>query len=85
MDETDDYILYHGTPGLQNYGLLADEKQIAACKSLGTSQCAAICMQHSANTISLGGCPEAVDVWTNDAVRKERLRRPDGPLAAFEI
>jgi len=50
-----------------------------ACQSVGTKQCAAICLSHS-SLIALGDCPEVSLVWTPEAIMKERKRRPNGPL-----
>lgn len=53
--------------------------QKAACQSVGTKQCAAICLSHSC-LIPLGECPSAHEVWKAGAIRRERVRRPNGPL-----
>lgn len=50
----------------------------AACKSLGTGQCAAICLSFSSITTS-HDCPAAELVWTKTSIAEERQRRPDGP------
>lgn len=52
--------------------------QRVACRSVGTKQCAAICLSHSC-LIPLGECPEAALVWTDEAIAQERVRRPDDP------
>lgn len=54
-------------------------RQRAACCSIGTKQCAAICLSHS-SLIPLGDCPEVSWVWTDDAIAREHARRPNGPL-----
>lgn len=54
--------------------------QKAACKSMGTGQCAAICLSNLA-PYGPRGCPEAHRVWKASAIWKEKQRRPsDGPL-----
>ena len=57
--------------------------QKAACRSMGTKQCAPICLSHLP-TFAAGECPEAHIVWTETMVMLERKRRPDGPLAEVE-
>lgn len=59
---------------------MTEDQQKAACRSMGTGQCAAICLSHSSNFTRNGECPEAKQVWTAKAIRKERQRRPKGPL-----
>jgi hypothetical protein len=54
--------------------------QRAACQSMGTKQCAAICLSHFPTWDWLSGCPEAGRVWTDKAIARERNRRPTGPL-----
>jgi hypothetical protein len=49
--------------------------QRAACRSIGTKQCAAICLSHSC-LIPLGECPEVARVWTDEAMERARKRRP---------
>ncbi len=56
----------------------ANPMQQAACASMGTHQCALICLSYSTNF----PCPAASKVWTTQAIDKERKRRPNGPLAA---
>jgi hypothetical protein len=57
----------------------ATEAQKAACRSIGTKQCAAICLSHLPS-FAPGECPEAHRIWTERAIKAERKRRPDGPL-----
>ncbi len=59
--------------------MAATEVQNAACRSQGSGQCAPICLSHFAAT---GRCPEAALVWTAQAIEREAIRRPDGPLVA---
>lgn len=56
----------------------ATEEQLAACRSVGTSQCAAICLSNFA-PYGERGCPEAHRVWTPEAIERERKRRPVSP------
>lgn len=51
----------------------------AACESMGTKQCAPLCLSASC----LGECPHKMEVWTGEAILKELVRRPDGPLAPY--
>jgi hypothetical protein len=60
----------------------ATEVQQAACRSIGTKQCAAICLSNLPG-YAPGGCPEARRVWSEQAIAAEKKRRPDGPLSAF--
>ena len=60
----------------------ATERQLAACRSMGTSQCAALCLSSLA-PYGPGGCPEAGQVWTEAAIAREARRRPTGPLAGL--
>jgi hypothetical protein len=46
---------------------------------MNTGQCAPICLSHSCLG-QVGSCPSAADVWTEEAVKHEFLRRPTGPL-----
>jgi hypothetical protein len=39
------------------------EEASALCRRLGTSQCAAICLQHLSLATGDGRCPEASRVW----------------------
>ncbi len=57
----------------------ATDIQRAACASMGTKQCAAICLSHLPS-YAAGECPEAAHVWTVKAIEKELQRRPVGPL-----
>lgn len=59
------------------------EYQRAACKSVGTKQCAAICLDHLP-TYALGECPHVHEVWSPGAIKRELKRRPDGPLKEVE-
>lgn len=54
--------------------------QQAACRSMGTKQCAPICLG-TLPSYAPGMCPEAHRVWTDKAIKAEKKRRPDGPLA----
>ena len=61
--------------------MIPTPEQKAACRSVGTKQCAAICLSHSCY-IALGECPAAAEVWTPKSIRAERKRRPaEGPLS----
>lgn len=51
--------------------------QKAACQSMGTGQCAAICLSNLA-PYGPAGCPEAHRVWRAKAIWKEKQRRPSG-------
>lgn len=62
----------------------ASPMQRAACRSMGTKQCAFICLS-SLPTREPGMCPEAAKVWTDAAIEMERRRRPDGPLCGMII
>lgn len=53
--------------------------QKAACRSMGTSQCAAICLSNLA-PYGPAGCQMAHVVWKAKAIWNEKLRRPSGPL-----
>jgi hypothetical protein len=68
-------------PWLPGAGCDVMEIYKKACISLGTNQCAAICLQHL-SVRPLGDCPEAACVWTDAAITAELKRRPNGPLAA---
>lgn len=57
----------------------ASADQRAACRSIGTKQCAAICLSHSCH-IPLGECPEVARVWTDEAITREHKRRSTDPL-----
>lgn len=57
-----------------------ERMQQDACRSLGTGQCAAICLSHLRTTAD---CPEYRIVWTSEAVRQEYRRRPTGPLSQY--
>ena len=59
---------------------VTDEMRRAACQSVGTKQCAAICLTHSPWDYP---CPAHREVWTREAVRKEKVRRPNGPLKDY--
>jgi hypothetical protein len=61
----------------------ATVEQLVACRSVGTSQCAPICLSSLA-PYGPGGCPEAHRVWTAAAIKEERKRRPYGPLADLD-
>jgi hypothetical protein len=50
-----------------------------ACRSIGTKQCAAICLQHLPSFAD-GECPQVGFVWDDTAIAAERRRRPNGPL-----
>lgn len=51
--------------------------QKAACASMGTGQCAAICLSNLA-PYGPHGCPEAHRVWRAKAIWEEKKRRPSG-------
>lgn len=51
--------------------------QKAACQSMGTGQCAAICLSNLA-PYGPSGCPMAYEVWKAKAIWKEKQRRPSG-------
>jgi len=59
---------------------ITDEMRKAACASMGTKQCAPICLcySHLENP-----CPAYRAVWTEQALRAELKRRSDGPLREF--
>jgi hypothetical protein len=61
----------------------ATVEQLVACRSIGTSQCAPICLSSLA-PYGPGGCPEAHRIWTAAAIAAERKRRPYGPLADLD-
>ena len=56
--------------------------QRAACLSMGTKQCAPICLSHLPFH---DYCPEACKVWTKEAIEREEKRRPNGPLSDFPL
>jgi hypothetical protein len=56
--------------------------QKAACCSMGTKQCAPMCLVHP-TVIPLGECPYIPVVWTPKAIIQEYKRRKDGPLKEF--
>lgn len=51
----------------------------AACMSVGTKQCAPICLSNLPAYDS-GKCPFRKEVWTVEKIKAELTRRPDGPL-----
>ena len=59
---------------------ITDEIRRAACASVGTKQCAAICLCHSPWDYP---CPAYRVVWTEQALKTELARRPNGPLLEF--
>ena len=61
----------------------ATEIQQAACRSVGTKQCAAICLSNLPG-YAPGGCPEARRVWSEQAIAAEKKAAArTGPLSAF--
>lgn len=56
--------------------------QKSACRSMGTKQCAAICLSNLP-TYDYGECPYMGTVWTDSAIGSEAKRRPNGPLHSF--
>lgn len=60
--------------------MIATPIQKAACESMGTKQCAPICLSHLSSS---GVCPEAHRVWPWRTIVAEKKRRPNGPLNVF--
>lgn len=56
------------------------DQQKLACKSVGTKQCAPLCLEQLAFA-DHSYCPRAYRVWTEAAMQNELRRRPNGPLA----
>ena len=49
--------------------------QKAACRSIGTKQCAPLCLS-SLPSYAPGMCPLAHRIWTDKAIKAELKRRP---------
>lgn len=57
-----------------SFAMGATNEQKAMCKSVGTGQCAPICLETLCYRQSIE-CPHAEKVWTPTAIKREKERR----------